>query len=109
MQEAPARLVVTLQERAGVYKGVAELVDTNEAPVWSIPIGPVPRDCSAVMAAMAFGVALKLDPPSPTPEAHHAARGQARNRVTGACAAPTSAPAGGRAASGRARRSPTAW
>jgi hypothetical protein len=74
---APTYLVVRLQGRNGWYQGVAELRDAAGAPTWTVPLGPVPRDCSAVVDSLALSIAIKLDPrgsraaaPVLTPNAH---------------------------------------
>ncbi len=59
---ATSVLVVRLQGRNAWYRGVAELRDAAGAPVWTIPLGPVPRDCSAVVDSLALSVAIKVDP-----------------------------------------------
>jgi hypothetical protein len=64
-----ARLVVRLQGRGGWYQGVAELRDAAGAAAWTIPVGPVPRDCSAVADSLALSVAIKVDPRGRRPAA----------------------------------------
>ena len=74
---AADHLVVRLQGRSGWYQGVAELRDPTGVPAWTIPLGPVPRDCSAVVDALALSVAIRVNPrgksakaPALTPNAH---------------------------------------
>ncbi len=55
-------LVVRLQGRSGSYRGVAELRDASGAPAWTIPLGPVPRDCSSIVDSLALSIAIKVDP-----------------------------------------------
>jgi hypothetical protein len=59
---AADRLVVRLQGRNGWYQGVAELRDATGAATWTVPLGPVPRDCSAIVDSLAFSTAIKVDP-----------------------------------------------
>jgi len=59
---AADRLVVQLQGRNGWYQGVAELRDATGTASWTIPIGAVPRDCSAIVDALALSIAIKVDP-----------------------------------------------
>lgn len=66
---ATSTLVVRLQGRNGWYQGVAEMRDAAGAPVWTIPLGPVPRDCSAIVDSLALSVAIKVDPRGSRPAA----------------------------------------
>jgi len=66
---APGVLVVRLQGRTGWYQGVAELRDAMGAPLWTIPLGPVPRDCSAIVDSLALAIAIKVDPRGSRPAA----------------------------------------
>jgi hypothetical protein len=59
---ATSLLVVRLQKRSGGYQGIAELRDASGAAAWTLPLGPVPRDCSAVADNLALAVAVKVDP-----------------------------------------------
>ncbi len=63
------RLVVRLQARSGWYRGAAELRDASGNPAWTIPIGPVPRDCSSIVDSLALSIAIKVDPRGPKPAA----------------------------------------
>jgi hypothetical protein len=65
-----ARLVVRLQGRSGWYRGVAELRDAAGVPIFTIPpVGPIPRDCSAVADSLALSIAIKVDPRGRPPAA----------------------------------------
>jgi hypothetical protein len=66
---AAARLVVRLQGRSGWYQGVAELRDATGTPAWTIPLGPVPHDCSAIVDSLALSVAIRVDPRGTRPTA----------------------------------------
>jgi hypothetical protein len=73
---APAsdhRLVVRVQARGGWYRGIAELRDTSGKPAWTIPIGPVPRDCSSVVDSLALSIAIRVDPGGATAAAQASA------------------------------------
>jgi hypothetical protein len=59
---ASDRLVVRLQGRSGSYRGVAELRDASGVPAWTIPLGPIPRDCSSIVDSLALAIAIKVDP-----------------------------------------------
>jgi len=72
------RLVVSLRRRGAGYEGTAELHDAAGAVTWSMLFPPQPHrpksTCSELILALAFGVALEVDPvelptadPSPSP------------------------------------------
>jgi hypothetical protein len=71
VNDAPARLIVTVTYRAGVYYGRAKLHDGTSI-VWEDPVKPDLYDCRTVIHALGVTVATKLDPlggPAPPPPA----------------------------------------
>src|SRR4051812_25672059 len=62
---ARERLVVRFTVESGKYQGTAELLDAAGAATWSVSVGPIVRDCSAVADSLAFSTALKLAPRGP--------------------------------------------
>jgi hypothetical protein len=72
------RLAVSLRRRGAGYEGTAELHDAAGAVTWSMLFPPPPHrpksTCTELILALAFGVALEVDPveltttaPSPSP------------------------------------------
>jgi hypothetical protein len=61
-----ARLVVTLGRRGVGYEGAAELHDAAGAVTWSMvfpgPPHPPAATCASLIAALAFGLAIEVDP-----------------------------------------------
>jgi hypothetical protein len=66
VNNAPARLVVTVVYRAGLYHGRAELHDGTRI-AWEDPVKPELHDCRTVIHALGIAVAIKLDPPGAPP------------------------------------------
>jgi hypothetical protein len=68
VNDAQARLVVTVTYRAGLYLGRAELHDGTTI-VWEDPVKPVLQDCRTAIHALGVAVAIELDagaaPPAP--------------------------------------------
>jgi hypothetical protein len=66
-----ARLVVTLGRRGAGYEGAAELHDAAGAVTWSMvfpgPPHPPAATCASLIAALAFGLAIEVDPVAPPP------------------------------------------
>jgi hypothetical protein len=60
--QAPGRLVVRLQGRNNWYHGAAELRDAAGVPAWTVALGPIPRDCAAIVENLALSIAIKVDP-----------------------------------------------
>ncbi|MEP7124932.1 MAG: hypothetical protein ABJE95_28645 [Byssovorax sp.] len=66
-----ARLVVRLGRREAGYSGSAELRNAAGAVTWSMvfpgPDHPPAATCASLIAALAFGVSLEVDPVDPPP------------------------------------------
>ena len=64
-----ARLVVRLGRRGGGYDGKVELHDAAGAVTWAMVFPGLPHPpavtCSSLIPALAFDVAVELDPPAP--------------------------------------------
>jgi hypothetical protein len=66
LENAPVRLVVTIEYQQGRYHGRAELIGAAEP--WSRDVTPPPRDCRDLIHALGIKVAHKLDPREPVPQ-----------------------------------------
>ncbi len=66
-----ARLAVTLGRRGAGYEGAAELHDAAGAVTWLMvfpgPPNPPAATCASLIAALAFGLAIEVDPVAPPP------------------------------------------
>ncbi|MEP7125356.1 MAG: hypothetical protein ABJE95_30775 [Byssovorax sp.] len=67
--EPSSRLMVVLRRREAGYEGTAELRDTAGAVTWAMvfpgPPHPPSATCTSLIAALAFGLSVEVDPVEP--------------------------------------------